>query len=390
MNQSKFVNKVNLKRTLLVVATSILISGINVLAQQQQDYIHTYEQAQFDYQNGKVYKVIELEKSVPHLPNYLKDDAYYLLFNSYVQTLQDSMAFLSMQKLLRENPGIDPKNEDEKFRYFYQKFRSKPREIGLMVGQNLHIAKTPASRNNKGFSIAFVHNQYINHKFIFFKNLIYAERHQTINGKTGKYKIPGTYVGQTNIDPALADLYNVDAKDYPQAIYHLAGDTYPSFLELASGLQWNFISNKRLQIFISGGLAINYLIENSFGKGEIYLWEISYDENNNNGELNATYPYENPFILAESRDAEHKTLFNINYMAGAGFRYKINDGGILFLEGRWQQSVIPQEVTFSSESGEFEQILEPFETHSIKFQTRTLTFSFGYLFTIQHFQKLKR
>ncbi len=388
MNQSKFVNRVILKGNFIFIGIlSLLIVGDDLLAQNQQNYVHTYEQAQFDYQNGKVYKVLKMESSVHNLPNYLKDDAYYLLFNSYVQTQQDSMAFISMQKLLRENPEIDPKNEDEKFRYFYQKFRSRPREFGLMVGQNLHKAKTEASKNNKGFSIAFVHNQFISNKFIFFKNLIYAERHQTLNERTGKYNIPGKYVGQTNIDPTLTDAYGVIADNFPTAIYHLSGDTYPSFLEVASGLQWNLISKKRFQFFILGGLAVNYLIENSFGKGEIYLWEIDYTDNN--GQLQPNFPLESPISLAESRDVDHQVLFNINYMAGTGFRYKINDG-ILFLEGRWQQSVVPQEVTFSSNTGEFEEILEPFNTKSLKFQTRTLTFSFGYLFSIQHFQKLRR
>ena len=388
MNQSKFVNKTT--NPCIFCFIGILFSMLrmdNLFAQPQQDCLQAFDKAQYDYQNGKVFKVLKLENCVNSLPNYLKDDAYYLLFSSYVQTQQDSMALISMHKLLRANPGIDPTNEDEKFHYFYQKFKSNPREIGLTVGQNFHKAKSSASKNNKGFSFALVHNQFINQKLILFKNLIYTERHQTLKRRTGKYNIPGTYVGQSNIEQSLADSYGVQPKNFPTEIYHLAGDTYPSFIELASGLQWNIFTKSRFQIFLKGGLAINYLIETTFDNGEIDIWQIDYTDNN--GSLEASFPLDAPITLAEAQDAEHKSLFNIHYLGGAGLRFKINDG-VLFLEGVWQQSIIPQEVTFSSNSDDFNEILSPFNTKSLKFQTRTLTFSFGYLFSIQHFRSLKK
>ncbi|UZR99497.1 hypothetical protein [Chondrinema litorale] len=387
MKQSKFVNKVNCNSSFcLWVLLSLLLFSSKLIAQNQSS-VQAYEQAQFDYQNGKVFKVLKLENHIDNLPNYLRDDAYYLLFSSYVQTQQDSMAYASMQKLLQENPDIDPTNEDEKFRYYYQMFRATPREIGVTVGQNLHKAKTNVSKNNKGFSIALVHNQYLNQRLILFKNLIYTERHQTLRLRTGKYNIPGTYIGQDNIDQTLADTYGVAAKNYPTDIYHLSGDTYPTFLEFASGIQWNIISKNRFQLFIKGGLAVNYLIENTFDNGEIYEWQIEYTDNN--GQLEPSFPLESPTSVAEAQDAEHAKLFNIHYLAGAGIRYKINDG-VIFLEGRWQQSILPQEVTFSSDSDNFDEILNQFNKQTLTFQTRTLTFSFGYLFSIQHFSKLKK
>ncbi len=389
MRQLKFVNRSTIPYLHTVSFTIIcLLLGLNsVKAQKQQNYVQAFEQVKMDYKNGKLFKVLKLENFADKLPSYLQDEAYYLLFNSYVYTQQDSMALVSMQKLLRENPEINPKNEDEKFRYFYQRFQAKPKEIGIMVGQNMHRGTVAASRNNKGFSLGLVHNQLLNRRLSLFSNFIYTERHQTLNKRTGRYNLPGTFIGQTNLDETTAQAYNVDPRNYPTEVYHLSGDTYPSFLEAATGLQWNIFRYKNFEFFVMGGLAVNYLIETTFDNGEVYFWEIEYTDNN--GRLQPNFPLENAISIAEAQDAEHKTPINLHYLGGLGLRYHLNDG-VLFLETRMQQSTLQQEVSFQSETTAFSETISPFKRQSLKFQTRTLTFSLGYLFRIQRFRSLRR
>jgi|GEM_PF-4639907 len=389
MRQSKFVNKITLPHLHILYFTvlSLLVGLSSVTAQKQQNYVQAFEQAKMDYKNGKLFKVLKLEDYAEKLPSYLQDEAYYLLFNSYVYTLQDSMALVSMQKLLRENPEINPKNEDEKFRYFYQRFQARPKEIGIMVGQNRHRGIVDASRVNKGFSLGLVHNQLLNRKLSLFTNFIYTERHQTLNSRTGRYNLPGTFIGQTDLDKSTAETYDVNPKNFPTEVYHLSGDTYPSFIEVASGLQWNIVKYKNFELFVMGGLALNYLIETTFDNGEIYFWQIEYTDDN--GRLQANFPLESAISIAEAQDAEHNTPINLHYLGGVGIRYHLNDG-VLFFETRMQQSTVQQEVSFKSESTAFSEIISPFKRQSLKFQTRTFTFSLGYLFRIQRFKSLRR
>jgi hypothetical protein len=136
-----------------------------------------------------------------------------------------------------------------------------------------------------------------------------------------------------------------------------------------------------------GGLAVNYLIETTFDNGEVYYWPIDY--NDNNGSLEANPLVESAISLVEAQDAEHNTPINLYYLGGAGIRYRINDG-ILFLETRFQQSVFPQEVSFESETSDFGEIISSFNKQSLKFQTQTLTISFGYLFHMQRFRHLRK
>jgi len=220
------------------------------------------------------------------------------------------------------------------------------------------------------------------------KNLVYSERSNIVTGRSGQYNMPGSLLGASYLDEQTAAAFGVDPKNFPTEIYYLSGHTYPSFVEGSAGLSWIFLSKKQFQFFVKGGLAVNYLFENTFDEAEIYHMTISYADNGS-GQLVGTPAFDYAPSLAEAQDANHMTKANMHYLGGLGIRFNINKG-ILFFETRYQRSIFKQKVKFESNSEIFSAITQELNKPTLDFQTQTLSFSFGYLFRIQNFRRLRQ
>ncbi|MDW7695113.1 hypothetical protein R9C00_29015 [Flammeovirgaceae bacterium SG7u.111] len=300
----------------IIIAVFLGMGFLQVRAQGEDSCQVSIRNAETNYKNGRLYQIINLKDCINYLSSReQKARAYYLLFKAYAHTDQDSLADLAMSDFLRHDPNYNASGEDNKFRYFSQKFINRPYEIAFFGGVNFNVV----SNGNRGTSYLFG----VSHSNEFYPELFFTKSLKITQRINDQYSAKGK-------ERWLVD--NGNEKGFIDEF------TAPVYGELSLGLKhFPFHRTNKWNFFYEGGIAFNLIIGNRFNEAIFHIFETEEGDTSD------------PALIYEERepqnDVEIEPVFNVAPYVGAGFRRELETGK-LELGLRVQSNLIRQEYSY--------------------------------------------